>query len=83
MIGYNNINCYKQKNMDLREVISKSTIDLFCVDEIKLDASFPHHQFKSISGYQFSLLKRDQNSKRERKIVFVRGNIIVKQTKNF
>ena len=55
---------------------------MLCVDKIKLDASFPDHQFK-IEGYQFPPLRKDQNSKRGGKMVFIREGFIVKQMKKF
>ena len=62
MIGYIHINSLRGKIVSLREVLSKASIDILCVDETKLDASFPDHQFK-ISGYQFPTVRRDSNSK--------------------
>ena len=62
LIGYVNINSLKEKIVSLREVISKASIDISCVDETKLDARFPDHQFR-ISGYHFPPLRRDRNSK--------------------
>ena len=55
---------------------------MLCIDETKLDSSFPNHQFK-IEGYQFLPLRRDRNSKGGEKIVFVREGLIAKQMKNF
>ena len=82
LIGYININSLREKIVSLREVLSKAPIDILCVDETKLDASFPDHQFK-ISGYQFPPLRRDRNSKGGGKIVFVCKGFIVKHMKNF
>ena len=52
LIGYININSLKEKVIPLREILSSAPIDVLCVDETKLDSSFPDHQFK-IEGYQF------------------------------
>ena len=71
MIEYINTNCLREKFISLREVLSKAPIDILCVDETKLGASFPDHQFK-IPGYQFLPLRRDCNPKGGDKIVFVR-----------
>ena len=45
LIGYVNINSLREKIVSLREVLSKVFIEI-CVDETKLDASFPYHQLK-------------------------------------
>ena len=41
-----------------------------CIDETKLDTSFPDSQFK-IEGYQFPLFRKDGDSKGYGKIVSV------------
>ena len=41
IIGYLNINSLKEKIICLRDFISTSTIDMLCIDETKLDTSFP------------------------------------------
>ena len=64
-IGYININSLRGKIVSLVEVLSKASTDIWCVDETKLDASFPDHQFKT-SGYQFPPIRRDRNSKGRR-----------------
>ena len=61
LIGNIDINSLREKIKSLREVLSKATIDI-CVDETKVDASFPDHQFK-VSRYQFPPLRNDRNSK--------------------
>ena len=82
MIAYLNINSLQEKIISLREILKKTKIDVLCIDETKLDSSFPNHQFK-IEGYQFLPLRRDRNSKGGEKIVFVREGLIAKQMKNF
>ena len=52
-------------------------VDILCVDETKLDASYPNAQFH-IGGYQFSPFRRDRNKHGGGKIVFVRNSIIAK-----
>ena len=78
--GYININSLREKIVSLRELLSKASIDILRVDEKKLDASFPDHQFK-ISGYQFPRIRKYRNSKGGG-IVFVREGFIVKQMRN-
>ena len=51
IIGYLNINSLENKITELREVCRKAPIDLLCIDETKLDASFPDAQFH-IEGCQ-------------------------------
>ena len=61
LIAYLNINSLREKIISLREILKKTKIDVLCIDEAKLDSSFPNHEFK-IEGYQFPPLKRDRNS---------------------
>ena len=44
-IAYLNINSLSEKFLSLRETCLKSSIDILCVDETKLDASYPNAQF--------------------------------------
>ena len=62
LIGYFNINSLREIIVGLRNVLSKDSIDILCVDETKLGASFPDNQFK-ISGYQFPPIRGGLNSK--------------------
>ena len=82
MIAYLNINSLREKIVSIREVSIKAKLDVLCVDETKLDASFPDHQFKT-EGYQFPPLRRDQNSKGGGKMVFIHEGFIAKQMKKF
>ena len=82
LIAYLNINSLREKIVSLKEILKKTEIDVLCIDETKLDSSFPNHQFK-IEGYQFPPLGRDWNSMKGGKMVFVREGFIVKQMKNF
>ena len=52
--------------------------EILCIDDTKLDISFPDSQFK-FDGYQFSLFKKDQDSKGGGKIAFVREGIVFKK----
>ena len=53
-----------------------------CIDETKLDSSFPDHQFK-VDGYQFPCFRRDRDSKGGGKMVFIRNGIVAKRLKEF
>ena len=44
-IGYLNINSLSDKIIYLREICLKTSIDILCVDETKLDSSYPNAQF--------------------------------------
>ena len=67
-MGYLDINSLKKKIICLRDIISTSKIDILCINETKLDTSFPDSQFK-IDGYQFPLFRKDRDSKGGGKIV--------------
>ena len=51
---------------------------MLCIDETKLDNSFPDSLFK-IDGYQFSTFRQDRNAKGGGKIVFIRHELIFKK----
>ena len=61
---------------------SKSPIDILCVDETKLDSSYPDAQLK-IPGYQYTLYCKDRNKNGGDKIVFIRKGLITKRLKAF
>ena len=44
-IAYLNINSLREKITSPREISLKSSVDILCVDEAKLDASYPNVQF--------------------------------------
>ena len=56
--------------------------EVFCIDETKLDSSFPGTQFK-IKGYQFPPFRKDRNSDGGRKIVYVREGLVTKRLTHF
>ena len=80
-IGYLNINSLHNKIVHLREICKKAPIDILCIDETKLDDSYPDHQFK-MEGYQFPPFRRDRNSRGGGKMVFVKQGLIAKRLKN-
>ena len=51
IISYLNLNSLKSKIIDLREIMSKTPLGIVCIDETKLDESFPDFQFH-IENYQ-------------------------------
>ena len=77
-IAYLNVNFLHNKIDSLREVLKESPIHILCVDETKLDHTFPDSQFK-IEGYQYPPFRRDRNCHGGGKIVFVKEGLIVKR----
>ena len=78
ILGYLNINSLRNKIINLRDVFAKVPIDILCVDETKLNESFPDSQFL-IENDQFPLFRRNRNSKGGGKIVYVREGLISKR----
>ena len=70
-MGYLNINSIRNKILYLKELVSKAPIDIFCIDETKIDESFPNSQLFT-ENYQFPPYRRDRNSKGGSKIVYLR-----------
>ena len=66
----------------MREVVDKVLIDILCIDETKLDDTFPDAQFK-INNYQYPPFRRDRNSKGGGKIVYIRQGLISKRLSKF
>ena len=62
-------------------MLKKSSLEIVCVDETKLDESFPDHQFK-IDGYQFPPF-RDRDKHGGGKVVYVKEGLIVNRIKEF
>ena len=56
-----NINNLQNKIISLTEIIAKVPLDVFCVDETKLEYSFPNSQF-ILKNFQFPPFRRDRNS---------------------
>ena len=67
IVGYLNINSLRNKIDNLREVCKTVQIDILCINETKLDDSFPDSQFK-INGYQFPFLRRVETIEEEKKL---------------
>ena len=81
MIGYLNINHFENKVINFREICHQAPIDIICIDETKLDSSYPDSQFY-IDGYQFPPFRRDRNKYGGGKIVYVRDGFIAKRLVN-
>ena len=80
LIGYLNINFLQHKIDSLRQILKKPSLEIICVDETKLDESFPDHQFK-IDGYQFPPFRRDRDKHGGGKVVYVKEVLIVTRIK--
>ena len=59
IVEYVNINSIRTKISHLREIINKAPTDIRCVDERKLESSFPDAQFQ-INNYQVQERQRQQ-----------------------
>ena len=56
-IGNLNINSLRNKINDLRKICRKAQIHILCIDETKLDESFPDAQFH-IEAYQYPAFRK-------------------------
>ena len=54
-----NINLIRNKIISLRELANKAPIDILCIDETKIDESFPDSQF-FIENYQLSIIEETE-----------------------
>ena len=73
-----NINSLGEKINHLREICKESPIDILCVDETKIDSSYPDAQFQ-INDYQFPPFRRDRNKYGRGKIVYIRQGVITRR----
>ena len=78
IIGYLNINSLRNKINDLRKICRKTQIHVLCIDETKLDESFPDAQFH-IEGYQYPAFRKDRNKNGGGKIAYVKEGLIAKR----
>ena len=82
IVAYLNINSLGEKINHPREICKESPIDILCVDETKIDPSYPDPQFQ-INDYQFLLFRRDRNKYGGGKIVFIRQGLITRRLPKF
>ena len=78
IIWYLNINSLRTKILSLKEILHKAPIDILCIEETKLDETFPDAQFM-IENYQFPPFRRDRNNKGGGKMVFIRKELLNKR----
>ena len=79
--SYLDINHFSSKIDHLREICSKSPIDILCLDETKL-YSYPDAQFE-IPGYLYLPYRKDRNKNGDGKIVFITEGLITKRLEAF
>ena len=77
ILGYGSINSLRNKIVRLRDVVAQDPINILCIDETKCDSEL------LIENYQSPHFRRDRNSKRSGKIVYVRQGLISKRLKIF
>ena len=76
-----NINSLSHKIDALRQICKISPLEILCVDETKLDSSFPNSQFR-IEGYICPPYRRDRDNHGVGKMVFIREGLITKRLEN-
>ena len=80
IIGYLNINFLRTKILNLKEILHNAPIDFLCIDETKLDETFPGAQIM-IENHQFPCFRRNRNKKGGGKIVYIR-KVFAKRLEN-
>ena len=60
-ISYLNVNSLSNKIDALRQICKIFPLEIICVDETRLDSSFPNSQFR-IDGYIFPPYRRDRDN---------------------
>ena len=78
MIEYLNINSIANKIVQLTDICKTSPIEILCIEETKLDTGFPNAQVH-LPDYYFPPFRRDRNSSRREKIVYIRNEITAKR----
>ena len=77
IIGFLNINSLRSKVLSLKETLHKAPIDMLCIDETKLDETFPDAQFL-IENYQFPPLEETEIKKGVGKWFLLGRNCLLK-----
>ena len=71
--GYSNINSIRNKIVQLTDICKTSPIEILCIDETKLDSSFPNAQVNH-PDYQFLSFRRTEIHQEEKKyFIFLTG----------
>ena len=72
----------QNKIISLRKILHKTPLEIVCIDETKLDNSYPNKQLK-IEGYQFPPFREDRKYGGGGKIVYVKDGLIVNRLTEF
>ena len=72
IIGYININSYRYKYESLKDLVLPSNLDIFCVAETKLNASFPDAQF---AFPNFRMFRKDKTEHAGGLLAYIRSDI--------
>ena len=78
VFSYLNINSLGGKFDNLREFCFKTEVDILCINETKIDPSYPESQFH-IDGYQFPPFHKDRNKHGEGNGIIGKGLNILKK----
>ena len=68
--------------INFKNFVLKTGVDILCIDETKIDPSYPDSQFH-IDEYRFPPFREDRNIHGGGKMVYVRNGIIAKRIKHF
>ena len=73
-----NINSLSNKIDASRQICKTAALEILCIDETKLDSSFPNSQFRT-DGYIFPPYRRDRDNHGGGKMVFIIEGLITKR----
>ena len=80
LITYLNINCLRNKVIDLGKILKDLPLDYLVINKTKLDESFPNAQFK-LNGYEVRV-RRERHKHGGGLTEFVKQGFICKRLKN-
>ena len=73
-----NVNSLPSKFIEIKEWLVDGVIDILCIQETKIDSTFPNFQFH-VNGY--NIFRRDRKKGSGGVVIFVRSLIFVTQTR--
>ena len=82
IVAYLKYKLYGKKKNHLREICKESIINILCVDETKIDSSYPNAQFQ-VNDSHFLTFRRDRNKYGRGKIAFTRQGLITRKLPKF